>query len=99
MRKATPWPARARAGRGPHGVGDPAHARKHLAREPGDPRFLQAAPPMQGRWSAAGSQETHAADGRAWEVIQPRSTAEGPEQGSEASGGGAGGKAAGQAEL
>src|SRR5216684_5184419 len=98
MRKATPCPAVARAGQGPHGVGDPAHARKHLAREPGDPRILQAVPPMQGRWSAAGSQETHAADERAWEVRQPRSTEEGPEQSPEAGGGGAGGKAAGQAE-
>src|SRR6202171_758878 len=99
MLKATPWPARARAGRGPHGVGDPAHARKHLAREPGDPRLLQAAPPMQGRWSAAGSRKTHAADGRAWEVRQPRSTEEGPEQRPEAGHGGTGGKAAGQAGI
>src|ERR1700682_5170915 len=99
MRKATPRPARARVGPGPHGVGDPAHARKHLAREPGDPRLLQAVPPMQGRWSAAGSWKTDAADGRAWEVRQPRSTEEGPEQSQEAGGGGAGGKAAGQAEL
>jgi hypothetical protein len=83
---------------GPHGVVDPAHARKHLAREPGDPRSLRAAPPMQGRWSAAGSQETHAADARAWEVRQLRSTKEGPEQRPEAGSGGTGGKAAGQAE-
>src|SRR5216683_4062626 len=99
MRKATPWSARARVGRGPHGVGDPAHARKHLAREPGDPRSLQGAPAMQGRWSAAGSRKTHAADGRAWEVRQPRSAEEGPEQSQEAGGGGTGGKAAGRAEL
>src|ERR1700687_417907 len=99
MRKATFWPAQARAGREPHGVEEPAHARKHLAREPGDPRFLQAAPPMQGRWSAAGSQKTHADDVRTWEVRQPRSAEEGPEQSREAGGGGAGGKAAGQAEL
>src|SRR6202158_2762237 len=98
MRKATSWPARARAGREPHGVEEPAHARKHLAREPGDPRPLQAAPPMQGRWSAAGSRKTHAADGRAWEVRQPRSTEEGSEQRQEAGGGGTGGKAAGRAE-
>jgi hypothetical protein len=38
MRKATPCPSVAREGQGPHGAGDPAHARKHLAREPGDPR-------------------------------------------------------------
>src|ERR1700687_5618610 len=97
MRKATSWPARAEAGREPHGVEEPAHARKHLAREPGDPRLLQAAPPMQGRWSAAGSRKTHAADGRAWEVRQPRSTEEGLEQRHEAGGGGTGGKAAGGA--
>jgi hypothetical protein len=54
---------------------------------------------MQGRWSAAGSRETHAADARAWEVRQPRSTEEGPEQSREAGSGGTGGKAAGQAEL
>ena len=29
---------------GPCGVGDPVHARKHLVREPGDPRLLQADP-------------------------------------------------------
>src|ERR1700682_416927 len=99
MRKATSWPAGARAGREPHGVEEPAHARKHLAREPGDPRPLQAAPPMQGRWSAAGSRKTHAADGRAWEVRQPRSTEEGPEQRPEAGHGGTGGEAAWQAAL
>jgi hypothetical protein len=99
VRKATLCPARARAGQGPHGVADPAHARKHLAREPGDPRFLQAAPAMQERWSAAGSLRTHAADVRTWEVTQLRSTEEGLEQGQEAGGGETGGKAAGQAEL
>jgi RNA-directed DNA polymerase len=52
-----------------------------------------------GRWSAAGSRETHAADARAWEVRQPHSTKEGPEQRPEAGGGGTGGKAAGQAEV
>src|SRR5258708_25080928 len=97
MRKATSWPAIARAGRGPHGVGDPGHARKHLAREPGDPRHLLA--PGRRVDSAAGSPRTHAADERAWEVRQPRSTEEGPEQSQEAGGGGAGGKAAGQAEI
>src|SRR5712691_6232867 len=99
MRKATPGPSPARDGLGPHGVEDPEHARQHLAREPGDPRFLQAAPPMQGRWSAAGSRETHAADVRAWEVRQPHSTEEGLEQSSGTSSGGTGGKGAGQAEL
>jgi len=39
-------------GRGPHGVGDLAHARKHFAREPGDPRFPR--PPGRRR-GAAGS--------------------------------------------
>src|SRR6266851_3175106 len=92
MRKAKLWPAKARAGRGPHGVGDPAHARKHLAREPGDPGPLQGAPVMQGRWSAAGSRKTHAADGRVWEVRQPRSAEEGSEQRQEAGGGGTGGR-------
>src|ERR1700704_50418 len=63
------------------------------------PGFLRRAPPMQGWWSAAGSRKTHAADARAWEVIQLRSTEEGLEQGQEAGGGETGGKAAGQAEL
>jgi len=35
--KATPGAAIARAVHGPGAVEDPAHARKHLAREPGDP--------------------------------------------------------------
>src|SRR5260370_1246062 len=99
MRKATPCPARARVGHGPHGVGDPAHARKHLAREPGDPRVLQIASPMQGCWSAAGSQKAHAADARAWEVRQPRSAEEGPEQSPEAGGGGAGSAASSNAQV
>jgi hypothetical protein len=72
------------------------HARKHLAREPGDPRLLLA--PGRRVESAAGSSRTHAADARAWEVRQLRSTREGPEQGSATSGGGTGGKAVGQAE-
>src|ERR1700730_18115680 len=54
---------------------------------------------MHGCWSAATSRKTHAADERAWEVRQLRSTEEGAEQSREAGGGGAGGKAAGQAEL
>src|SRR5712692_10437342 len=98
MRKATLWPTRARVGRGPHGVGDPAHARKHLAREPGEPRTSPSVK-QAGRWSAAGSRETHAADAQAWEVRQLRSTEEGPEQRPEAGSGGTGGKAAGQAKL
>src|SRR6202171_419993 len=97
MRKATSWPARARAGREPHGVEEPAHARKHLAREPGDPRHLLA--PGRRVDSAAGSPRTHAADERAWEVRQPRSTREGLEQSLEAGSGETGGKAAGRAEL
>src|SRR5437667_12599291 len=83
VRKATSWPAKARVGQGPHGVGDPAHAWKHLAREPGDPRIPPATPARDG-WSAAGSRETHAADARTWEVRQPHSTEEGSEQGLEA---------------
>ena len=42
--------------------------------EGGDPRTPPALPARDGPWSAAGSRETHAADGRAWEVRQPRST-------------------------
>ena len=91
-RKATPHPSVTRDGQGPHGVGDPAHARKHLARETGDPRIPPTGPAVGRCWSAAGSRETHAADGRAWEVRQPRTTAEGSEQSQEAGGGGTGGK-------
>src|SRR5579864_3313457 len=83
----------------PHGVRDPEHARTHLAREPGDPRSSPEVRRMHGRWSAAGSLRTNAADARAWEVRQPRSTEEGLEQSLATSGGGTGGKAAGRAEL
>src|SRR4029450_7888220 len=38
--KATPWPPHWRGGHGPRAVRDPVHARKHLAREPGDPAFI-----------------------------------------------------------
>src|SRR5712692_1957385 len=51
------------------------------------------------RRGAAGSLRTHAADGRSWEVRQPRSTAEGLEQSSATSGGGTGGKAVGRVDL
>jgi hypothetical protein len=95
-RKATLCPSVTRDGRGPCGVEDPVHARKHHAREPGEPRFLLA--PGRRVESAAGSPRTHAADARAWAVRQPHSAEEGPEQSSATSGGGAGGKAAGQAE-
>src|SRR3972149_6219339 len=37
MRKATPMASTAREATGPGAVADPAHARTHLAREPGDP--------------------------------------------------------------
>ena len=57
------------------------HVGKHLAREPGDPRPSR---PPGWRRDAAGSRETHAADARVWEVRQPRSTQESPEQGQEA---------------
>jgi len=36
-RKATPWTPSRRGGRGPGGVGDPWHARKHRVRDPGGP--------------------------------------------------------------
>src|SRR5712691_2613136 len=40
-RKATSIPSPARDGREPCAVRDPVHAWKHLAREPGDPRFAR----------------------------------------------------------
>ena len=39
-RKATPVPSPSRDEQGPRAVRDPAHARKHHAREPGDPAFV-----------------------------------------------------------
>ena len=39
MRKATPVEPLSRGTTEPHAVADPVHARKHLAREPGDPMF------------------------------------------------------------
>ncbi len=39
MRKATSGVPLSRGTAGPRAVGDPAHVRKHLAREPGDPTF------------------------------------------------------------
>ena len=42
MRKATSGVLLSRGTTGPRAVGDPVHARKHLAREPGDPMFARA---------------------------------------------------------
>ena len=42
MRKATSGVPLSPGTSGPRAVGDPAHARKHLAREPGDPLFARA---------------------------------------------------------
>jgi len=42
MRKATPGASLSRDAPGPRAVVDPAHARKHLAREPGDPMSARA---------------------------------------------------------
>jgi len=39
MRKATPGMPPRQGMTGPRAVKDPVHARKHLAREPGDPMF------------------------------------------------------------
>src|SRR6516225_8869796 len=80
------------------GVEGPAHARNHLMV---DREILDFSGELReaGCWSAAGRLRPYAADARVQEVRQPCSTDEGLEQGSEASGGGTGGKAAGQAEL
>lgn len=50
-RKATPGTSPARDVPGPRAVRDPAHVRKHLAREPGEPR--SAGPDQSAeRWAA-----------------------------------------------
>jgi hypothetical protein len=42
VRKATPAVPPTQGTAGPRAVADPVHARKHLAREPGDPMFTRA---------------------------------------------------------
>src|SRR5262249_5135420 len=77
------------AGPGPRAVGDPVHAWKLLAREPGDPSAARR------RWRGGPAGEGHKAHGRharRWEVGRSRSTTEAAEQRHEARGGG-GGKA------
>ena len=55
-------------------------------------------PGTQLAWDASGSLRTHADDERTWEVGQPYSTWEVPEQGRTTGGGGDGGKRTGQRE-
>ena len=62
---------------GSRAVKDPEHVRRHLAREPGEPR---SAPEQQGPWDASGSLRTHADEERTWEVGQTDSTHEVTEQ-------------------
>jgi hypothetical protein len=47
--KATPAFATARADGGPGAVAEPVHARKHLAREPGDPATVWDSPDRIGK--------------------------------------------------
>jgi hypothetical protein len=86
---------------GPRAVTDPAHARKHLAREPGDPAPFCGPP---GGVCCRAHREARAYDDepRAREVGSRRSTEEAAEQGcggSSCGGGGGGGKAASQGKC
>ena len=74
-------------------VVDLRHARKHLARESGDP---MAAFVRKGTEAASGSLRTQAEDERSWEVGQLHSTEEVFEQGSSKGYGEDGGKGVGQ---
>ena len=76
-RKATPSASPSQDARGPCAVRDPAHARKHSAREPGDPASVCGSSEAQ---TASGSPRTHADDARTREVGQLRSTGEAAEQ-------------------
>ena len=74
-------------------VVDLRHARKHLARESGDPMTAFV---RKGTEAVSGSPRTQADDDQSWEVGQPHSTEEAAKQ--SASSGGGGGKEAGQGE-
>jgi len=56
----------ARCARVPRGSENPVHVRKHLAREPGDPKSAQGRSGL----GSVGSLRTYADDGRTWEVGQ-----------------------------
>jgi len=56
-------------------VVDPGHARKHLARESGDPMTAFV---RKGTEAVSGSPRTQADDDQSWEVGQPHSTEEAP---------------------
>lgn len=79
----------------PCAVVDLRHARKHLARESGDP---MAAFVRKGTEAASGSLRTQADDERSWEVGQLYSTEEVLEQGSTKGYGEDGGKGVGRGE-
>ena len=69
-RKATSGSPISRGAPESRAVRDPVHVRKHLAREPGDPRSARAQVP----WDASGSPRTYADDERTGEVGQTCST-------------------------
>ena len=65
MPKATPVLPRWQGSTGPRAVKDPAHARKHLAREPGDPAsFCAALGSVDGRAHREAQGRTTMSDGR-----------------------------------
>jgi hypothetical protein len=76
-------------------VVDLRHARKHLARESGDPMTVSA---HKGTEAASGSLRTQADDERSWEVGQLHSTKKVLEQGPSKGYGEDGGKGVGQGE-
>ena len=92
-RKAPPGASISRDATGPRAVRDPEHVRKHLAREPGDPR---GRPRRMALRDASGSPRTHADDERPGEVGQAGSTDEVAEQRRATGRGGDGGKGSGQ---
>ena len=94
-RKATAGTPLRRGGPAPGGVEDPRHAQRHVARESGDPTS------GPGRcWGPHGEPKGYDRDGRMWEVGQPHSIGEAPEQRCwcARTGGGGGEKGAGQGE-
>src|SRR6218665_35772 len=100
--KATPGLPHWQGSPGPRAVTDPAHARKHFAREPGDPASFFGPPSGEPPQSASGSPGAYDDESGTREVGSWRSTEEAGEQscGCNPCGGGVGGgKAASQGKC